>query len=86
VTHWTYFTEREKGVYKIEREGNEIRFIVLQCPATTYLRNRGIVVDPEFRRQTITMNQAWSEGTPFEISTKITGEDAYVQTIRRVKL
>jgi hypothetical protein len=86
VTHWTYFMEREKGVYKIEREGNEIRFIVLQCPATTYLRNRGIVVDPEFRRQTITMNQAWSEGTPFEITTKITGEDAYVQTIRRVKL
>jgi hypothetical protein len=85
VAHWQYFTQREKGEYRLERNGDEIRFTVLRCPAVTYLKSRGIAVDPAFRRQTEVMNRAWSEGTPFEITTQVLSEDSYVQTIRRVK-
>lgn len=85
VKHWTYFFDREKGKYTLERLGDEIRFVVHECPAIAYLKKRGIEVDPEFCRQTTVMNQAWSEGTPFEITTEVQGEGRCVQTIRRRK-
>lgn len=85
VEHWTYFFDREKGEYKLEREGDTIRFIVTKCPAIAYLQSRGIEVDPCFCRQTVVMNQAWSEGTPFEITTEVQGGGRCVQTIRRVR-
>ncbi len=85
VEHWTYFFDREKGEYALEREGETIRFIVKKCPAIAYLQERGIEVDPAFCRQTVVMNQTWSEGTPFEITTEVLGGGRCVQTIRRVK-
>ena len=32
VEHWTYFFDREGGQYTLEREGDEIRFVVHRCP------------------------------------------------------
>ena len=85
VAHWQYFLDREKGQYRIEREDGLIRCTVLRCPAAAYLKGRGITPDPAFRRQTQAMNRAWSEGTPFEITTQSLSDESYVQTIRRVK-
>ncbi len=62
---------------------DEIRLTVTQCPAVAYLRRRGIRVDPAFCRQTIAMNRAWSEGTPFEITTEVLGKGRCIQTLRR---
>ena len=85
VQHWTWFFNREKGEYAIERPDGEIRFVVRKCPAIAYLQSRGIEIDPAFCRQTAVVNQAWSEGTPFEIGTEVLGNGQCVQTIRRVR-
>ena len=85
VEHWAYFFDREGGEYDIERSGDEIRLIVRRCPAVAYLEGRGIEVDPEFCRQTLAVNQALAEGTPFEITTEVLGNAQCVQTLRRVR-
>ena len=83
VEHWQYFFDREKGEYEIEREGDDIRMTVTKCPAIAYLKNRGIEIDPAFCRQTVVVNEALAEGSPFEITTDVQGGGRCVQTIRR---
>lgn len=83
VEHWTYFFDREKGEYQLDRSDEEIRFTVTRCPAIAYLEGRGLEIDPAFCRQTVVTNQAWSEGTPFEITTEVLGGGRCVQTLRR---
>ena len=85
IEHWTYFFDRENGEYRVEHNGEEIRFIVTRCPAIAYLQSRGIDVDPAFCRQTVVMNEAWSEDTPFKITTEVLGGGRCVQVLRRVK-
>lgn len=83
LSHWRHFFRREKGRFRIRRRGTEIQMTVHQCPAFAYLRARGIGIDPAFCRQTIVVNEALSEGTPFEITTEVLGEGRCVQTIKR---
>jgi len=83
VEHWKYFFDREKGEYEIEREGGEIRMTVSRCPAVAYLQGRGIEIDPAFCRQTVAVNDALAEGSPFEVATEVLGGARCVQTIRR---
>lgn len=83
VEHWTYFLEREGGEFSVERTENEIAVHVHRCPAAAYLHDRGIPLDAEFRRQTIVLNDAICDETPFEVTTKITDDLRYSQTIRR---
>lgn len=83
VEHWTYFFDREGGRYALERNGEEIRFVVERCPAVDYLQSRGIPIDEDFCRQTVVVNDALAEGTPFEISTEVLGGGKCVQTIHR---
>ena len=58
---------------------------VQRCPAIAYLQGRGIEIDPAFCRQTVVLNAALAEGTPFDIVTEVLGGGRCVQTIRRVK-
>ena len=85
VEHWMHFFNREGGEYTIDREGDEIRMTVHRCPAVAYLMERGIEIDPAFCRQTVVINQALAEGTPFEITTEVLGGGRCVQTIRRAQ-
>ena len=85
IAHWSYFFDREKGEYLIERNDDEIRMTVNRCPAIAYLQGRHIKTDPAFCRQTVVVNAALAEGTPFEITTEVLGGGRCVQTIRRVK-
>lgn len=85
VEHWTYFLDREHGEYEIERSGDEIRITVHRCPAIAYLQREGIKPDAAFCRQTIVMNNALADGSPFEIATEVVDEGRCVQTIRRVR-
>ena len=84
IEHWSYFFDREGGDYTIERNGDEIRLTVRRCPAVAYLQSRDIEIDPDFCRQTLTVNNALAEDTPFEITTEVIGGGRCVQTIRRV--
>ena len=83
VEHWAYFLGREKGAFRIARRGGEIRLTVRRCPAVAYLQKRGIAIDPAFCRQTVVVNAALAEGTPFEITTEVLGCGRCIQTIRR---
>lgn len=83
LEHWTYFFDREDGQYEVEREGDNIRFVVKRCPAIAYLQKRGLEIDPNFCRATVVMNETLAEGTPFEVATEVQGGGRCVQTIRR---
>ena len=83
VEHWTYYFEREGGEYAIEREGDDVRMTVSRCPAVAHLQKSGIEIDPAFCRQTIVINEALAEGSPFQVDTEVLGDGRCVQTIRR---
>jgi hypothetical protein len=85
VEHWSYYFDREGGDYTIERLEGEIRMTVRRCPAVAYLMKRGTPVDPDFCRQTVVINEALAEGSPFEVRTEVLGGGRCVQTIRRIK-
>ncbi len=85
VEHWTYFSDREGGEYTVERADGEIKMTVHRCPAVSYLKAEGLEVDPAFCRQTIVINEALAEGSPFEVTTHVLGDARCVQTIRRVE-
>jgi hypothetical protein len=83
VRHWTHFFDREGGRYTLERQGDEIRFVVDECPAIAYLKKRGIAIAENFCRQTVVINETLAEGTPFDVTTQVLGDGKCVQTIRR---
>jgi predicted ArsR family transcriptional regulator len=83
VDHWTYFLDREGGDYTLERAGATVTLTVHRCPAVSYLRGRGIDVDPDFCRQTLVVNETLAEGTPFTITTEVIGDGRCVQTLSR---
>jgi hypothetical protein len=83
LEHWTYYLTREGGEFTVERTPAEIRLTVHRCPAAAYLQQRGIPLDPAFRRQTTVLNEALGEGTPFEITTEVMDDLRYIQTIRK---
>jgi hypothetical protein len=85
IEHWTYYLDRERGDYAIERQPDLIRLTIRRCPAIAYLRERGIEPDPAFCRQTSVVNAALAEGSPFEITTEVIGDGRCVQTLRRVR-
>lgn len=85
VEHWSYFFDREGGEFDIERDGDTITLTVTRCPAIAYLEGRGIEPDEAFCRQTVKLNEALAEGTPFEITTEVQGDGKCVQTVRRVR-
>ena len=83
VEHWTWYFDREGGEYTLARTAEETRFEVRRCPAIAYLEDRGVEVDPAFCRQTVVVNEAMAEGTPFEITTEVLGGGRCVQTLRK---
>ena len=83
VEHWRYFFEREGGDFTIEERPDEVRFSVSRCPAISYLQSKGIEIDPAFCRQTIVINRALAEGSPFQIDTEVLGGGRCLQTVRR---
>jgi hypothetical protein len=83
VEHWTYYFDREGGLYTLERTDDAIRMSVHRCPAIAYLQSRGIAIDPDFCRQTVVVNDTLAQGTPFDITTEVLGGGRCVQMIRR---
>ena len=82
VEHWEYYYTREGGKYEIVKQGNEIVFHVLECPAAVHLEKRTGSIPDSFLLQTTLLNAAWSEGTPFSIDTERIGPKEYKMIIR----
>lgn len=83
LEHWISTLTREGGEFAVERMPTGIRVTVSRCPAAAYLQQRGIPLDPAFRRQTTVLNEALGEGTPYEVTTEVVDDLRYRQTIRR---
>jgi hypothetical protein len=83
LAHWRYFMEREGADFSITVTGTEAVMTVRRCPAVAHLRKLGMTPSAYFCDQTVLLNEAWCEGTPFEAVTEITGEGCCVQRIIR---
>ncbi len=83
VEHWRYFMEREGADFALMIADDAVVMTVITCPAVEHLRKLGLTPSEFFCDQTVLLNEAWCEGTPFEAVTEITGEGSCVQTIRR---
>lgn len=83
VKHWRYFFDRENGDYDIEVGADEIVLTVNRCPAYAHVQKIAPKVSEHFCDQTIKTNEALADGSPFTISTEITGEASCRQVIRR---
>ena len=84
IDHWSYYYTREKGVFSVSYEGEDICFHVTDCPAVRHLKEKNIRITDNFYLQISLMNSGWSEETPFEIETEIISEGEYKMTVRRI--
>ncbi|OQC19197.1 MAG: hypothetical protein BWX70_03341 [Verrucomicrobia bacterium ADurb.Bin070] len=83
LEHWNYFMAREGADFSIVVTETEAVLTVRRCPAVAHLRDLGMAPSAFFCDQTVLLNEAWCEGTPFEAVTEITGEGRCVQKIRK---
>ncbi len=83
IEHWNYFFAREKGVFKITENSDEIVLEVDECPAVKQLLKLGLTPSKFFCCQTTMVNEAMCESTPFESKTEITGCGKCRQTIKK---
>ena len=81
--HWQHFFAREGADFDIAVSGDEIVLTVRRCTAWHHVAKIHGSVSAQFCDQTIVVNQAMAEGTPFSIETSITGPGACRQVIRR---
>lgn len=83
VKHWQHFFDREGADYNIDVHDNEIVLTVRHCTAYHHVKKIVPKVSDHFCDQTIKTNEALAEGSPFSISTDITGPGSCRQIIRK---
>ena len=83
LEHWKYYYDREDGKYQVNTTPTSIEFAVEDCPAVRHLHQRDTAVTDEFYLQSALLNDGWSEGTPFVVSTEVVGDGRYTMTIRK---
>lgn len=81
--HWQHFFTREGADFDIAVTGDEIVLTVRRCTAWHHVQKIHGSVSAQFCDQTIVVNEAMAEGTPFAIDTTVTGPGACRQVIRR---
>ena len=83
VRHWRHFFTREGADFDIHVGDDEIVLTVRRCTAYHHVAKIAPSVSPYFCDQTTKTNEAIADGTPFAITTEITGPGACRQVIRR---
>ncbi|WP_306118956.1 MULTISPECIES: hypothetical protein [unclassified Roseitalea] len=84
VRHWHHYFGRENADFEITVEADgTIVLTVRRCPAYEHARQLAGAVSPHFCDQTTVTNNAMADGTPFSITTEITGEGSCRQIVRR---
>lgn len=83
VKHWRYFFERENADFDIAVGEDEIVLTVRHCTAYHHVAKIAPSVSAHFCDQTIKVNEAIADGTPYRVDTEITGPGACRQIIRR---
>ncbi|MBR2364837.1 MAG: hypothetical protein IKA79_06515 [Lentisphaeria bacterium] len=83
IEFWTYYLEREKGEFTIEKTEDFIRLTVKNCPALRHLVQLEQEPDPVLCEGTKIFNEALVEGSPFELTTERTGAFSCIQTLKK---
>ena len=83
LEHWKYYYGREQGVFTISEGDGGFTFHVTECPACRHLKGKNIPITENFYLQISLLNDAWSEDTPFIITTEILSEGNYKMIVRR---
>ncbi|MGI6609413.1 MAG: hypothetical protein ACOX4G_02735 [Limnochordia bacterium] len=83
IEHWRYYMEREGADYTLDVCDSGVILTVKTCPAVAHLRKLGLAPSEFFCDQTVLLNEAWCEGTPFEACTTVIEEGHCVQSILR---
>ena len=83
VEFWTYYLEREKGEFSVEKTEETIRLVVKSCPALRHLVKLEQEPDPILCEGTKIFNDALAEGSPYELTTERTGTFSCVQTLKK---
>ena len=83
VEHWTYYHDREGSDYEVHRSGDRLEFVVNRCAAVEHLREHGIEPDDRYFLHIRYLNDGFSEGTPFLITTAVRANGSYTQTVCR---
>jgi predicted ArsR family transcriptional regulator len=83
VKHWRHFFDREGADYSIYFGDGEIVLTVNHCTAYHHVKKIAPQVSDHFCDQTITTNNAMAQGSPFSVTTEITGPGSCRQIIAR---
>jgi len=83
VEHLDYFFGREGGQYRLTRDEDTITLEVDKCPAVEHVLELGLTLSPHFCRQTIDVNEALCDGTPWKAETTVLGCGKCRQVFRR---
>jgi hypothetical protein len=83
VAHWRHFFTREDCDYDIVVGADEIVLTVRHCTAWHHVAKLVGAPAPQFCDQTSRTNEALAEGSPFSLTTEITGPGSCRQVLRR---
>ena len=83
VAWWRYYMDREGADYALEETGDGAALTVRECPALRHLKARGIGGGKGLCAATRLLNEAFCDGSPYEIVLEETGDMSCRQVLRR---
>ena len=83
IEHLEYYFNREQGEFELNVTDNKITVEVKKCPAVAHIQKLGLELSPHFCQQTIAVNEALCDGTPWECETVVTGQGSCRQIFTR---
>ncbi len=83
IEHLEYYFDREKGEFTLTENDNGFVLEVKKCPAVEHIKKCGFELSSHFCRQTIDVNNAMCEGTPWQCETEVMEPGVCRQTFSR---
>jgi predicted ArsR family transcriptional regulator len=81
--HLAYFFNREEGEFELQDNAEGFVLQVKKCPAVAHVCKLGLHLSPYFCRQTIDVNNALCDGTPWQCETVVLGHGCCRQSFIR---
>lgn len=83
IEHLKYYLDREHGEYSLTENKDGFVLDVTKCPAVAHVKKLGLELSKHFCCQTIDVNNAMCDGTPWQCETEIIEEGVCRQTFSR---
>lgn len=80
---WRYYMDREGADYTLEETDDGAVLTVRSCPALKHLENRNVPGGKGLCAATRILNEAFCDGSPYEIALEETGDRSCRQVLRR---